>query len=188
MSNLHAHIEAILFVSAKPMSIKKLADAVDASESDVTHAIDEVMHERNVENSGVHILKNDNDVQLATNPKCADRVAAFLEEDIDAELTRPSLEALTIVAYRGPITKPEIEAIRGVNCSLILRNLLMRGLVTEADDAIKMQPVYTLSSDALRYFGVHTVDELPDYDTLHVNAKIEQLLASLAMTPSSEVV
>lgn len=179
MELLKAKIEAVLFVATKPLSVKSLARAVEGSEADVRTLLDTIIVERNVDENGVHILQNGDDVQCVTNPACADVVAAFTDDDLDAELTKPSVEALTIIAYRGPLTKAEIEAIRGVNCSLILRNLLLRGLIVEREDAIKMQPVLVLSADALRYFGVHRVEELPDYDTLHINAKIDQLLAAL---------
>ncbi len=179
MELLKAKIEAVLFVATKPLSVKGLARAVDGSETDVRTLLDTMIVERNVDENGVHILQHGDDVQFVTNPHCAAIVAAFTDDDMDAELTKPSVEALTIVAYRGPLTKAEIEAIRGVNCSLIIRNLLLRGLVVEREDAIKMQPVLSLSADALCYFGVHRVEELPDYDTLHTNAKIDQLLAAL---------
>ena len=96
------------------------------------------------------------------------------------ELTRPSIETLTIIAYRGPITKPEIEQIRGVNCSLILRNLLMRGLVEESESVERLQPVYAISADFLRHLGLHAISDLPDYATLHGDEKISQLLRELA--------
>lgn len=176
---LQGKIEALLFVATKPLAVRQLARLLNEDEERVRTAVEALLAERNASESGVHVLFHDDAVQLVTNPAYADAVQAFTEAELDAELTRPSLEALTIVAYRGPVTKPEIEAIRGVNCSLILRNLLLRGLVTEKDDVVKMQPVYALSADALRYFGVHRVEELPDYAELHTNARIEQLLASL---------
>lgn len=185
MENLQAKIEAILFVATKPLTVKQLARAVDTEEAAVRDAIAEIVHARNVDDSGIHAVQNGDEVQFATNPECATIVEDYLNVELDPELTRPSVEALTIIAYRGPITKAEIEAIRGVNCSLIIRNLLLRGLITEQEDVRKMQPAYALSVDALRFFGVHSAQELPDYDALHTNAKIEQLLAALA-TPATE--
>lgn len=179
MENLQAKIEAILFVATKPLSVRQLARAVDGEEQAVREAITTLAVARNVESSGIHVVQNDDEVQFATSPTCAKLVEDYLAVELDPELTRPSVEALTIIAYRGPITKPEIEAIRGVNCSLIVRNLLLRGLIVEQEDAVKMASAYTLSTDALRFFGVHRAEELPDYAALHTNAKIEQLLAAL---------
>jgi segregation and condensation protein B len=99
-------------------------------------------------------------------------------------LTKPGLETLTIVAYRGPITKPELELIRGVNCSLILRNLLMRGLVvqqpgTEGDEVLAQ---YTASPEFLQYLGFTSVQQLPNFDELHSHQLLEELLKQRAQS------
>ena len=91
-------------------------------------------------------------------------------------MTQPSLETLTIIAYRGPITKPEIEQIRGVNCSLILRNLLIRGLIEEKEDKQRLQNTYTISFDFLRHLGADRVEELPQYSDLHTDEVVGQLI------------
>ncbi|MEK7632462.1 MAG: SMC-Scp complex subunit ScpB [Patescibacteria group bacterium] len=186
MTELSAKIEAILFVSSKPISMKFLANACSCQIDEATAAVDELALMRNAEDSGIHVVIGDEGITLATNPSFASTIENLSKEDIESELTRPSLETLTIVAYRGPITKPEIEAIRGINCTLILRNLLMRGLVDENEDAVKLQPVYSLTNDALRYLGLHNVNELADYADLHGNTKIDALLSALT-TESSDV-
>lgn len=185
MTDLAAKIEAILFVSTKPVSAKFLATACLCQIDEVIVAIGELAKDRNVDGSGIHLVIGDEGVALATNPLFASTIENLSKEDIESELTRPSLETLTIVAYRGPITKPEIEAIRGINCTLILRNLLMRGLIDENEDAVKLQPVYSLTNDALRYLGLHSVSELADYADLHGNTKIDALLSALTAESSS---
>lgn len=187
MQNVIANLEACLFVATKPLAIKELVKVTGASEIDVMAAVDALAKLRNVEGSGVHVLTLDGSVQLVTSPACAEVVARLAKDEIAPELTRPSLEALTIIAYRGPITKPEIEAIRGVNCSLILRNLLMRGLIEERDDTQRFQAVYTLSPDTLRFLGLHDKTELPDYATLHANAHIDKLLAAVMAEVPKEI-
>lgn len=184
MDVLQGKIEALLFVATKALPVKQLARLLGEKEDAVRAAVEALVAARNASEGGMHMLVHEDTVQLVTNPAYAQDVLMFTEAELDPELTRPSLETLTIIAYRGPVTKPEIEAIRGVNCSLIVRNLLMRGLIVERDDAVKMQPVYALSTDALRYFGVHRVEELPDYGELHSNARIAQLLEQLQATPS----
>ncbi len=186
MTELAAKIEAILFVSSKPISMKFLANACSCQIDEAVTAVDELASMRNIDDSGVHVVIGDEGITLATNPLFASTIESLSKEDIESELTRPSLETLTIIAYRGPITKPEIEAIRGINCTLILRNLLMRGLVDENEDAVKLQPVYSLTNDALRYLGLHSVNELADYEELHGNTKIDALLSALT-TESSDV-
>ncbi len=185
--SLLANIEACLFVATKPLAIKELVKVTGTTEDAVLVAVEELAKLRNVEGSGVHVLTLDGMVQLVTSTACAETVARLAKDEIAPELTRPSLEALTIIAYRGPVTKPEIEAIRGVNCSLILRNLLMRGLIEERDDAQKLQSVYSLSTDALRFMGLHSKSELPDYETLHGNAHIDKLLATVMSDAPKEI-
>ncbi len=179
MSELTAKIEAALFLSTKPMGLRRLADIVGVKESDVRSALEELMLVRNVDDVGVHLLLQDNQAQLVTNPQFGDVLDRLSKEEIESELTRPQLETLTIIAYRGPITKPEIEQIRGVNCALILRNLLMRGLIDERDDANRLQSIFTVTPDFLRYIGLHAIAELPDYESLHSHAKITQLIEAL---------
>lgn len=184
MNELLAKIEALLFVSSKPMTTKQIAVALSLPIVEIDAALAELGTLRNIDASGIHLVVGDEGAMLATNPAFADVVASLAKEDIEPELTRPSLETLTIIAYRGPMTKPEIESIRGVNCTLILRNLLMRGLITEDEDMIKLQAVYAMSNDALRVLGLHRVEELPEYESFHTNAKIDTLLSALA-EPSS---
>ncbi len=185
MIELSAKIEAILFVSTKPVSAKFLATACSCHIDEATAAVDELAKRRNIDHSGVHVVIGAEGMTLATNPAFTSLIERCSKEDIESELTRPSLETLTIIAYRGPITKSEIEAIRGINCTLILRNLLMRGLIDENEDTVKLQPVYTLTNDALRYLGLHTVSELTDYADLHGNTKIDALLSALTAESSS---
>ena len=179
MSELSAKIEALLFLKTKPVSVSSIARALSEKKEEVQEAVTVLMQARNVEHSGVHVVCSDEGVVLVTNPAFGDLLAQQTKEEMQAELTRPQLETLTIIAYRGPITKAEIEHVRGVNCSLIVRNLLMRGLIDERDDDVKLLPVYSLTADMLRHLGVHSLQELPDYEELHKNAKIDQLLHSL---------
>ena len=100
---------------------------------------------------------------------------------MSGELTPPSVETLTIIAYRVPITKPAIEQIRGVNCSLILRNLLIRGLIEEHEDKQRLQNTYTISFEFLRHLGVDRVEDLPQYIELHADEIVQQFIQE---TPS----
>jgi len=178
LAPLEAQISALLFLSTKPLTVKSIAQSLTVKPSDVEAGLLTLAERMNTEDSGIHVIHTVDEWQMATNPACAE-VAQALVKDEAGELTRPSLEALTIIAYRGPVTKPEIEAIRGVNCTLILRNLLMRGLIVEREDKFKGELGYVMSTDAMRYLGLHDVSELPAYGELHANAKIDKLLASL---------
>ncbi|MFA6131833.1 MAG: SMC-Scp complex subunit ScpB [Patescibacteria group bacterium] len=173
-------LEAILFAAAKPLDIKTLAKALNTNQETLREAIEELKNLRNVESSGIHFLEQEGKLQLATNPAAAEAVKIFAKEDMGGELTRPSLETLTIIAYRGPMTKPEIEQIRGINCTLILRNLLMRGLIEEKDDSTKLQSVYSVSLDFLRHLGVKNVSELPEFENFNNNPQIDQMIRELS--------
>ena len=179
MNQLKPKIEALLFLSTKPITFKRLAKMLKVNIADIESALQEMATQINAEDKGVHLVISQDAVTLATNPSLAEELSDLTKDDMQSELTRPQLEALTIIAYRAPITKAEVEHVRGVNCSIILRNLLMRGLIEEREDKNKLQPVYTLSSKMLRHLGIHSVEELPDFNELHQNAKIDQLLGSL---------
>ena len=161
MTKLERHVESILFVAGRPLSLAKLAEVVDAKKADVAAAVDALAADYAKREAGIRVLRTGESVQLMTAPEVANMVAAFVKDETTGELTRPALETLTIIAYRGPVTKPEIEQIRGINCSLILRNLLMRGLVEATEDKRLMQTTYRVSMEFLRHLGVGSTQELP---------------------------
>ncbi len=173
---LTSQIESLLFVSARPMSMKRLAEACGASKEEVSAALDELMAVYNVEGSGVRLLHNGSEVQMSTSPDNARLVQDFLKDETTGELTKPSLETLTIIAYRGPVTKAELEQIRGVNCSLILRNLLMRGLVEAQGEPYDPQTTFRVTMDFLRFLGVAGVEELPEYEKLRSHENVTRVL------------
>ncbi len=173
---LASKIESLLFLSTKPLTVKKLAQLTGGTADDVASAIRLLMADYNTDERGMRIIENGNEYQMTTAPEHAGLVASFVEEDLHGELTRPQLETLTVIAYRGPITKSALEQVRGVHCGLILRNLLMRGLVQTEEDAAKLQAVYTVTMDFLRTLGITSVKELPEYDALHTAETIDRLL------------
>jgi segregation and condensation protein B len=181
-------LEAILFTAAKPLEIKTLAKTLNTNQETLREALDALKTLRNVEDSGIHIIEHEGRVQMVSNPSAAEAVKLFAKEDMGGELTKPSLETLTIIAYRGPMTKPEIEQIRGINCTMILRNLLMRGLIEEKDDPSRFLPVYSVSIDLLRHLGVNQVSKLPEYESFHNNPQIDQMIQELSgiMPPAEE--
>lgn len=172
--NPTAIIESILFVASKPMTLKALTKASSLSSEEVTAAIDVLTHTYEEREAGITIAKTGETVQLVTTPAVSSYVAAFREKDYTGELTKAQLETLTVIAYQQPITRPEIEEIRGVNCSVILRTLQVRGLITErnSDDAIL--PVFELTVESLRALGISTVADLPEYETLSQHPHLDQ--------------
>ena len=177
--NLISQIESILFVTSKPLKVKQIVKATQKNVSEVEEALEILEMKYNHEDQGIHILYEADQFQMATNPDNSSVVDLFIKDEVNGELTKAQLETLTVIAYRGPITKPELEQIRGVNCTLILRNLQMRGLTEQSDIQDKILPVYNLSINALRYLSVDSASELPDYETLHNHEFIDKALEGL---------
>lgn len=169
-------VEAVLFVASKPVSAKQLAKALAATESDVAAALTALAQKYVAANSGIVLFSTGEEWQLVTHPDASAVVEKFVKSEASGELTRAQLEALTVIAYRGPITRPELEQIRGVNCSLILRNLMLRGLVQEKTDATALLPQYEVTMEYLRHLGLSRLEELPDYTTLHSHEYVAQAL------------
>lgn len=172
---LQSQIESILFVASKPLKPQSIANVLGRSVYEVEEAIEFLRMKYNSD-SGINILQVGDSIQMASNAKNLDVIESFIKDEVAGELTRAQLETLTVIAYREPITRPELELIRGVNCSLIIRNLLIRGLIEEKEDSEKIVPVYYLSFEALRHLGVVSVKELPDYNEMHEHSHIKQVL------------
>jgi len=174
-------VESLLFISNKPLTAKSIVNFLkkqgqDATIKQVEDIIEELKQKFNNENSGIHIVQSGNEFQMVTNPASAELIKKFLKDDTTGELTPASLETLTVIAYRGPITKAELEQIRGVNCSLILRNLMIRGLIDSEEDQLKQTVLYRATVEFLKYLGINNVSELPDYEKLHQVENLEQFL------------
>ncbi|OGL97794.1 SMC-Scp complex subunit ScpB [Candidatus Uhrbacteria bacterium RIFOXYB2_FULL_45_11] len=182
---LTTNIESILFAAAKPIALEQLRKYFDVSAEVVAEAVEDIRTRYNRETSGIHLLEQEGKVQFVTNPDASEDVASFLKKDATSPLTKPSLETLTVIAYRGPVTRPELEQIRGVNCGVILRNLLIRGFIEETQDRTRLQPVYSVSIDFMRKLGLTHLEELPEYESFHTNQSIDELLKT---TPDESVV
>jgi segregation and condensation protein B len=175
MLNTTAKIESILFVASKPLPTKKIATVLDITEQEALESLQNLQTKYNAQESGVVLLKNNNEWQMAASPDNREVSENFMKAEVSGELTRPQLETLTVISYCGPITKPELDQIRGVNCSLILRNLLLRGLVKENDDAANLLPAYEVTMEYVRHMGINSLEELPNYAELHNHPYISNL-------------
>ena len=169
-------LESILFVASKPLSIKQLAKALGRNAGDIEEAIETLKMKFNREESGIHLFIEGDSIRMGTNPDHAETIEIFVKDEVAGELTKAQLETLTVIAYRGPITRPEIEQIRGVNCAVILRNLLMRGLIEEEQDDSQLSVVYRLSHEALSHLGITSASELSEYETLSSHEHIETVI------------
>lgn len=176
MPKLKSKIESLLFISAKPMTIKQLSDLTKKKRDEIKKAGDELVEEYKESKRGVQIIKNGSKYQMVSSPENAKLVQEFIKDETTGELSRPSLEALTIIAYRGPVSKIDLDRIRGVNCALIIRNLLLRGLIEAKHDKQKNETYYTVTFDFIRFLGIRDVNELPDYERLSKDDSITRFL------------
>jgi|WetSurMetagenome_2_1015567.scaffolds.fasta_scaffold00428_10 segregation and condensation protein B len=176
MENLKSKIESLLFISGRPMSSRELADLIKCETKDIESVGDKLIADYKEKNSGTQIVKNGASFQMVTSSENSALIQEFVKDETTGELSRPSLETLTIIAYRGPVSKTDLDRIRGINCSLILRNLLIRGLVDVREDKKKDESYYTVTFDFLRFLGLNEVKELPDYERLSKDDAIDRML------------
>lgn len=174
--SIKSKIESLLFISAKPMTVNQLAGLLKKSSKEVETAGEELVQTYKESGGGIQIIKNGSKYQMVSSAENADLVQEFIKDETTGELTRPSLEALTIIAYRGPISKIELDRIRGVNCALIIRNLLLRGLIDGRQDKIKKETYYSVTLDFIRFLGINDIRELPDYEKLNKDDMIDRVL------------
>lgn len=160
---LRHQIEAILFYQAEPIEVKRLSELLKHSEEEVRSALTQLKDA--LENTGLCLLQNNEEVTLGTAPSASALIETIAKEELNKELSRASLETLAIVLYKGPITRAEIDYIRGVNSAFILRNLLIRGLVEKIENPKDQRSfLYKPTLALLEYMGVTTIAELPEYN------------------------
>lgn len=184
--NLREVLESVLFTAPRPLTAKRLAELTAASEDDVRATLEALAHEYAERKSGMRLLRDAKEYQLVTSPAASAVVTRFLKEEQTGTLTKAALETLTIIAYRGPMTKTDLDTIRGVNCTLILRTLMIRGLVTAEKQPGTAKVLYAISLDFLRHLGLTSARELPEYDALNKDKNLQDLLAAESGAPIKE--
>jgi segregation and condensation protein B len=184
-SNLKSVLESLLFVSGEPVKIGKLAKICNTAKNDIEAALLELDEEFQKEERGLSVIRKDDSVQLATNPKNSEYVNQMVSGELNADLSRSSLETLSIIAYKGPVTRSQIEAIRGVNCSYVLRGLLMRGLAERREASDIRGYIYEISFDFLKRLGISSVENLPDWENLSKDEKVEEILSIDGQEPAA---
>ena len=180
-TDLLAKLEALLFVAPGAVSAPQLAAALEISIADVQHALSELEedYKQNPNMRGIRIQRHMGRVQLTSAPDAAPWIERFLGLEATSRLSRAGLEALAIVAYQQPVTRPQIDAIRGVNSDAVLKSLLSKGLIQEVGRAeAPGRPIlYSTTPEFLQYFGLNSLDELPPLvleDTEQLQAQDEQ--------------
>lgn len=166
MNELAKKIEALLFVSGEGMTVSRMATILKKKDEEIIEGIGEL--EKHLEESHhLSILKEGDKVALVTAKEISKLVEDFAKEEFAGELTRSALETLTIITYKGPIKRVDIDYIRGVNSSFMIRNLLMRGLVERVRDQKDSRAyLYRASADFLKFLGITSITNLPEYGEL----------------------
>jgi segregation and condensation protein B len=158
---LSSLLESILFVADAPVSVQQLAKLLQVSTEQIMQAIDEL--QAALQNRGVRLQWQQDRVQLTTAPASAKLVEAFLGLGATQPLSRAALETLAVIAYRQPVTRPQVDAVRGVNSDAMLKRLQSAGLIDDVGRANGPgRPVlYATSSMFLQVFGLQDLRELP---------------------------
>lgn len=158
---LEAQLEALLFVAEGPVTVGRLAEALEVNARQVESALTVLMEY--YARRGLSLQRFRDKVQLTTAPAAAPRVERFLGLAAAQPLSRAALETLAIVAYQQPITRPQIEAVRGVNSDGVIKNLLSKGLIEEAGKAEGpgRPTLYATTSAFMQHFGLSALADLP---------------------------
>jgi len=172
-------IESILFVSGEPVKLAKLAKILQEKIEEIEKALNTLSEKYAKEESGLMLLRKGEEVQLVSRSENTEFVESLVKGELQDSLSNAAMEVVSIIAYRGPLSKAEIEEIRGVNCSYTLRNLLLRGLIERNDNPRDNRGyVYAITFDFLKKLGISDVKKLPEYATLSVDSRINSAIVS----------
>lgn len=158
---LSVQVEAMLFVAAEPVTPAQLAAALDVAISVVERGLNEL--DASLAGRGVRLQRHAGRVQLTTAPELAELIERFLGLEATSHLSRAALETLAIIAYQQPVTRPQIDSIRGVNSDSMMKSLLNKGLILESGraDGPGRPILYSTTPEFLQHFGLNSILEMP---------------------------
>ena len=175
MISLESKIEGLLFFKGEEMSIKKLSEIFEVSVSEIEQSLtnlNEAYTQR-----GLVLVRNGEMVVLGVSGELSPIIESIRKEELTKELSKASLETLSIILYKNGVTRSEVDYIRGVNSSFIIRNLLVRGLIEKTIDPKDSRRIlYRPTTETLAYMGVTTITALPNYD--EVSKSLTETLVS----------
>lgn len=173
LSKLKSQILSILFVASKPVTLEELKATLEISDDELKQAIAEIVLANQA--SGIILLAHNKRLQLSSNPDNSTVVKKFLSLELREKLTDAALETLAIIAYKQPVSKAEIENIRGVNSQYSIRHLLIRGLIEKIQSpSDKRMQLYRTTLEFMQFLGLKDMNELPEF---------EELTKSIELTP-----
>jgi segregation and condensation protein B len=158
---LSSKLEALLFVAPEPVTVAQLAAALDVAPSVIERGLNEL--DAALATRGLRLQRNAGRFQLTTAPQLAELIERFLGLEGTTHLSRAALETLAIIAFQQPVTRPQIDAIRGVNSDSMMKSLLNKGLILESGraDGPGRPILYSTTPEFLQHFGLSSILEMP---------------------------
>ena len=157
-----AKIEAILFYKGEPVSFTELSKILSIPEPEIIIGLNEL--ELELQNGGLVLLRDGNFASLGTKPEVSKIIEDVRKEELSRELGKAGLETLSVILYKGAVSRKEIEFIRGVNCNFILRNLLIRGLIEKVQSPNEKKSfVYKPTVELFAFLGISKNEDLPEF-------------------------
>ena len=162
MEKLCTAIEAVLFWKGEPISIKKLSQIFAKTEEEILTALNKL--EESLTGRGVSLIRKEDEVALGTSKDTSELIEKLTKEELIRDLGRAGLETLSIIIYQGPISRAEIDYIRGVQSTFILRNLMIRGLVEKITNPKDQRSfLYKPTFELLSYMGITKIEDMPEF-------------------------
>ncbi|MFZ5858038.1 MAG: SMC-Scp complex subunit ScpB [Chloroflexota bacterium] len=154
-------LEALLFVAAEPVLPTQLAAALETTTTEIEQGLRVL--EESLQTRGLRLQRHAGRIQLTTAPEFAELIERFLGLEATTRLSRAALETLSIIAYQQPVTRPQVDAIRGVNSDGMMKSLLSKGLIQETGrtDGPGRPILYSTTPEFLQHFGINSVRDLP---------------------------
>ena len=162
--NIEQKIEAILFFKNEPVSIGELSKLLNVSRENLQLSISN--EQKEYRDRGSVLVTDGEEVSFGTHPRQSELIEKLQKEEFSRELGKAGLETLAVIAYRGPVSRREIDQIRGVNSGFILRTLLIRGLIERAESVVGERSfTYKPTLKLLEHLGVTSREDLPEFET-----------------------
>ncbi len=170
---LEAKIEGLLFYKGEDVEIKKLAELLSVSVDEIKEALNKL--EISLQNRGLVLVRKDESIVLGITSELSSLIESIRKDEITKDLSKASLDTLSIILYKNEISRSEIDYIRGVNSSFILRNLIVRGLIERiADPKDSRKLLYRPTFETLSFLGITSIDQLPNYS--EVQKQLQEVL------------
>jgi segregation and condensation protein B len=164
LNKIAQKIEAYLFFQGEPVTLKTLSKVLDIDKDIVEEGLS-ILANKTQTDSGIVLIRYDDMITLGTHVDVNDFIEKMIKDDLQKDLGKSALETLAIILYQGPVKRADIDYIRGVNSQFILRNLLIRGLITRVDDPTDERAfLYRPSLELMAFLGINDIKQLPEYD------------------------